>query len=492
MKNDKDFTYFWGNNISAILRNINKPGVKNILLLMANMLFLLLFLMLAYYNRFAVDDYYHINDEHFWGIWGGMLEGYFKWGGRWTSYLLWDIVYHFHSSGIVLILYSSSIIFLFMLAIFLLLQRIFELFSISVSRFQIFNFSILFSAFSFFISFNKGEIWFWMQSTAMFMLSIISFIFGMSIIIGKNKNIVQYFFLIICFVYAGGAIESYAIFYIIILLLLIGGFYISPSNELIKKIKESAFGKVITALVFLAISFIISYTAPGNAIRATWLPEPSFLNSFYITLKSLVKLILFKVSPQIPWILLFSIPVMYLGFTKGDPLKAEQTKKKFRNYLGRFFLSGILLVVLIYVMLFPACYVLSEIGPDRSMSLIILVIAFFCAAWAFFIGYKCVINKKYISIVNIFSLITIIISVAIINIRQYNIVSKYASALDQRTEYLLDLQQKKNKKTIALKPLPSSGFLYSAEISEDTTYFGNDHYKRGLFLDFKVKKGINN
>jgi hypothetical protein len=71
---------------------------------------------------------------------------------------------------------------------------------------------------------------------------------------------------------------------------------------------------------------------------------------------------------------------------------------------------------------------------------------------------------------------------------QYHTVSKYAVALDKRTEMLQQLQQTKNKKTITVSPLPSSGYLYSAEISTDTNYFGNEHYRLGLFLDFKVKK----
>ena len=70
---------------------------------------------------------------------------------------------------------------------------------------------------------------------------------------------------------------------------------------------------------------------------------------------------------------------------------------------------------------------------------------------------------------------------------QYYKVSKYAAALDERTNYLLKLQE--NKNTIELKPLPSSGYLYSAEISEDTNYFVNQHYKNGLFLDFNIRLG---
>ena len=228
---------------------------------------------------------------------------------------------------------------------------------------------------------------------------------------------------------------------------------------------------------------MISFIAPGNAIRASWLPEPSFLNSFFITLKSLVRLLLFKMPSQIPWIILFSIPWLYIGFLYGT----EKIKITISTLFKKIAISFAFLAALCYILLFPACYVLSETGPDRSLSLIIFSISAFCSLWAFYIGYKCIRSKNYSEMLFYISVTVIILCISVTSIRQQKTVSLYAKALDQRTSYLLELQQKKNTKTVIVKVLPPSGFLYSAEISKDTNYFGNEHYKLGLFLDFNVK-----
>ena len=44
---------------------------------------------------------------------------------------------------------------------------------------------------------------------------------------------------------------------------------------------------------------------------------------------------------------------------------------------------------------------------------------------------------------------------------------------------------------IELEPLPSSGMIYSAEISEDTNYFTNNFLEYALHLKFDVRKKTN-
>ena len=67
--------------------------------------------------------------------------------------------------------------------------------------------------------------------------------------------------------------------------------------------------------------------------------------------------------------------------------------------------------------------------------------------------------------------------------QQIDIVLKYSDAYDQRIEYL-KLNRNKNKLLI-LDPLPSSGMIFSAEISKDP--LANMHFKKGLNLKGNVK-----
>jgi hypothetical protein len=456
---------------------------ESILFLVSGILFLIFYGVCAYFNRFAVDDYYHIHDEKIFGIWGGMLEGYYNWGGRWTSYLLWDCIFHFHDNRTILILYTFLIILFFIFSVYLLLGKIFEIFEIPEKKQNILFYSFLFSAFTFFFSFGKGEIWFWAQSTAMFIISIIAFILGLSSVLSKSKNILHILVIIFCYTYAGGASETYAVSYLLVMVIIIFSLFTFRKSEIITEIRKRTSIKIYIALLFLSTAFIISIVAPGNVIRAGWLPEPSFIDTFHITFKELGKLILFKFSLQFPWMILFSIPFMFIGFIHGK----NEEKKSLKKILKPLFLSTFLLIILLYILLFPSCYILSEAGPDRSMSLIIFIVVVYIATWSYYIG-KLFIKNLFIIRSGFFvSMILIIGLIITIGVVQFNTLSKYASALDERSTLLQNLQKKGNKKTITVSKLPSSGYLYSAEISSDTNYFGNEHYRLGLFLDYNVK-----
>jgi hypothetical protein len=281
---------------------------------------------------------------------------------------------------------------------------------------------------------------------------------GLSIIFSKSKNSISLLLLAICLAFAGGASEIYALFYMITLLSGLIAFNIFKKNNLVLKLKKVATWKIYFGLAILIGAFIISFIAPGNSIRQTWLPEPSFSKALLVTFKSLGKILLFKIPLQLPWILLFSMPFLHFGHLH----KKENVEEKFIVLLKRFITSSLILLLVLYILMFPACYLLSEIGRQMNLSENIAKGIFYLSASG------------------------IIISFAIQSLLQFQITSQYAAALDKRVEYLNELQETGNKKTISVNPLPPSGYLYSAEISADTNYFGNDHFQKGLFLDFKV------
>jgi hypothetical protein len=459
-----------------------KISFTNLALIIACGSFMLLIVILSIYNRFAVDDYYHISIENQFGIWGGMLEGYNNWGGRWASYLLWNIVFHFHNNNLMLFLFSFSTLLFFVFSIFSLMKIDSVIEEFKVNKFQLVCFSILFTAFFFQISFSKGEIWFWVVSTCMYITSLSAFLMGLSIIFSKSKNSISLLLLAICLAFAGGASEIYALFYMITLLSGLIAFNIFKKNNLVLKLKKVATWKIYFGLAILIGAFIISFIAPGNSIRQTWLPEPSFSKALLVTFKSLGKILLFKIPLQLPWILLFSMPFLHFGHLH----KKENVEEKFIVLLKRFITSSLILLLVLYILMFPACYLLSEIGPDRSLSIVIFVIAFFWVYWSFRFGRQMNLSENIAKGIFYLSASGIIISFAIQSLLQFQITSQYAAALDKRVEYLNELQETGNKKTISVNPLPPSGYLYSAEISADTNYFGNDHFQKGLFLDFKV------
>jgi len=443
---------------------------------------LILIFILSFYNRFAVDDYFHIHNVATNGIWEGMIKGYNNWGGRWTSYLLFNVVYFFYESRFILFIYSLSVIILFIYALHFFIKQLLLFVEKKVNKLSLFSISFLIFLLFFLISPEKGEIWFWVVSTAMYLNSLSIFFILTGLIISKNNKIIHYLLLSICAIYCGGSSEVYAFIFLLIFTSLIIWMIFSKSNLGINFKKQSK-NKLGISILLLFSSFLISILAPGNKIRASWLPEPSFVNTLYITFKELIKFIILKLPSHNWWILLFFLPFMHIGYISGKNIN----KLSFAKFQKNFLYSFIILFIILYIFLFPACYLLSEIGPTRSLSFPIFLITLFIAFWSLTAGYYCIKKAYIIRYGNIISLFILIFVFSILIIKQQEIVSNYAKKLDQRTLFLKKLKKTKNKKTIILEALPSSGFLYSAEISNDTSYFGNEHYRLGLFLEFNIK-----
>jgi hypothetical protein len=452
--------------------------IAKILSVFSASLFVILVMMLCYYNRFAVDDYFHIHTVSQKGITGAMLEGYNTFGGRWTSYFLWNIVYSFYKIPVITALYSFLVFLLFGFAFHNLFKNILKTSNISTSKTFNYIYTFLFFSLFFLASFGKGEIWFWIVSTAMYLNSLTAFVFLLSLFLSSKNNIITYFFSILFSIFIGGAAETYAVLFLtsIALFTIIKLF---SGNKIISTI---SYGKLITAFVFMGAAFAVSVAAPGNTIRTGWLPERSFMETFYTTLKALAKLFLFKIPPQLPFIILFSIP--WIAF--GEKIQKNAQSIELKKYFKTLVLSGILLTVILYIVMFPACYLLSEPGPDRSLSLVILLITLYAATVAIFTGYYSVISKKITKALQLISLAVISGVLLFTLISQFITVSEYSKALDKRIVYLQNIQNKDPHHVEYVKALPSSGFLYSAEISNDTAYFSNEQFRLGIFVDFKI------
>ena len=85
------------------------------------------------------------------------------------------------------------------------------------------------------------------------------------------------------------------------------------------------------------------------------------------------------------------------------------------------------------------------------------------------------------------SMTTLLLLIIIHLADQNKISSDYAAAVDQRIEKLKLAKLNGDTRTVELNPLPSSGMLFSSEISEDTANFSNQHLKCYLKLDFQIR-----
>ena len=125
-------------------------------------------------------------------------------------------------------------------------------------------------------------------------------------------------------------------------------------------------------------------------------------------------------------------------------------------------------------------------GPKRSLTQISFYLITLCTFLCFYSGYTQNVFPKFVTPGFYISSITCLIILVATGVSQQHIVSTYALALDQRTKALQELNEKGNTTWTKVEPLPPSGFLYSAEITTDTSHFSNLQYQKGLGLHFKV------
>ncbi|MES1181789.1 MAG: hypothetical protein ABUL44_03250, partial [Flavobacterium sp.] len=143
--------------------------------------FVVLYLILSYYNRLAADDYFYLDKAEHLGVWNGMLASYHTWVTRWFSILFLNGVLfstiHFHS----LLPYHVFTLLVLIAVVFRLIRVVLEKFRIPrLNLATLLLYSMLVVASLFFFSFSISEVWFWTAATTMYLWSLIFLMIGIA------------------------------------------------------------------------------------------------------------------------------------------------------------------------------------------------------------------------------------------------------------------------------------------------------------------------
>jgi hypothetical protein len=458
---------------------------EDILILIAGIFFLILIGICSWFNRFAVDDYYYISNIRNLGAWGNMLNDYCHWGGRWAVNLAWSPLYIFSNTSWALALSSFLLMLIFFTSLYICIQRLLNFFTSINNKKLSFILAFFLTQFIFFITPEKGEVFFWTASTYTYFLSLSCFLIAIGMILTEDKlKITVSAIIIFCLVYAGGASEAFALNYIIFLLML---YYFIQRT---KKIHSLTFKKIIRKRIFffsgfLVISFLVSALSPGNSARMKVLPEPGIVSGLILSIKSIYHLGIRHFIPSLHYIILFTIPWMYTGSFIRNNKRSLSFSKALHFILISFSIMLFISVILVY----PSCYSLSDIAPDRALLQLTMLWTIYFILLGLSIGYYKLFSTLILKRLFLFFLIVCSMNSLLTIFIEYPEVSRYAKSLDQRKEFLMNLEESGNKKTIILSELPPSGYLYSSEITKDSLHYKNLHFKKGLELDFYIILG---
>lgn len=455
-------------------------AVEKSLLFLFITFFILLYLVLSYNNRPAADDFLYLANIPDKGIWGCMMMSYVGYCGRWAAFLFTGWIVSMSAFRYYLFVFSIITFFSLVAILYLLVKNIlFKKLNISLPNSLYLLYSFILTSTLFFSSYSIAETWFWLVVVCTYLWSIIMSLILLYILLDEQYKGFHIPIIIIAAGFIGGASESFALVNVFLL-----SAYLFVSNGRFKKYPERN-RKIILCLIFLLLSFAVTMLAPGNEVRLSFLPKVSFGQSIWIQLKSFIKIFLIKTPPTLHYLFLFSFPWFVLGKYFSDPSQKQPLTTVFaslKNYV-------LLVAGLIFVFLVPTSYIMSELGPDRTLSHISFLVAFSFAALFFHLGRKMEIRENIFKVLKVSTLVLSAMITFYQLSNQYSVTQKYAAAVDKRIELLKDSDKTTGKNIIELESLPSPGMLYSAEISRDVSDYRNQFLKKytGIKKEIRVK-----
>jgi hypothetical protein len=312
---------------------------------------------------------------------------------------------------------------------------------------------IIFISILFFCTISPNDTWLWYTSSIIYFWSTIAFFFGINIFFSNKKSFFDFVILGVSAIYIGGSNEPLTFFIILSLLFLIS------------KKKELAVSSI--GIILICSSFLINYLSSGTEHRDEITPNLAIIDLVLYTGYSSVKFLFFTIYKTFIPALLLSVPFYLLG------KKTTQIHliKNF-NAVKELYLSAIAILLTVVTNQLLVVYVLGGLSPDRAGIASSIVIAIILVRYVFLLGNSH--QEKYSVLKNL--IVVNIISLVVFNIYYFKVHLLYAKKVDERVEFIKEV----DSKTIFVKPLPNSGYIYSAEITTDADNFKNQHLRNGL------------
>jgi len=457
--------------------------LSEILALCAGLFFALLYLTLGYFNRFTSDDIGILYTIDKIGIIANCVDFYLSWDGRIVSMFL-ATTFMKMSRGMDNLLHLQCTILIGMTSCFyFLLRAVFKTLLVPniISPIKLLASSCLLCIAFFYLTFEIGEVWFWMMGTG-YVWSLSFLLLGVSFLIRpfpiKRPDLLMasLFFFLFGFQTVSYVALTLSICVIIVIRFLV---YKGWSWGNFAQLKSYSI-----PLFFFLLGFLIMAVAPGNYHRREYF-EPdtnlvSITEEVIMSLKHFGKVILYE---KLGYMLLFFISSCFIA--RFVPSKLLTLKELVIQLIW----IGLIVIVALFAHSVSMSIATGWIGQPRIWTLISLVLAFSCVASGFYVGVFLKINFPKISnMVTVLGLLGVIALNIFTFINEYPIAKRYGNAVDNRLDLVrkLNTEHKWADAIVELKPLPNSGIIFSLDLFSDTANVHNILYKKINKLHFSV------
>lgn len=417
----------------------------------------LLFLMITFlFNRFAIDDYYFIAEVSTKNFFDAYADLYLNWHGRWSSNFF--LLFLIQGFKIPFFLFGVN-----MVSFVLVYSGINQLFKIVNIKHQLgFTtiqtrwYGIIAMSVFFFSNPNPSETWFWYTASVVYYWSIAAAVWVINSIYSETTSWPNNILFVLGLLFIGGANEP-----LTFVLFAFFGFLIY------KRYKPR---KLLAGLALLLTSFLINYLSRGTMHRDEITPALSLLDSFLYAGFATVNYLFYDFHTSFQIAILLAVPFYILGKQADATIGFNPTK----GLVIGLFLIGLTT----FFNAFMGTYALGGLPPDRSMITSSLVIAGVICWLAFGLGNYSKSTKKVVYYVPLWGCVYLLL----FNVYYFSVHQEYAEAVDHRIKMIKTSTDKK----VLLDALPHSGYVYSAEITDDVNHFKNQHLKKGLGIEQDV------
>lgn len=417
------------------------------------------FVSTAYFNRFAADDFYFINEIKAKSSYDIFYHLQYEWHGRFASNFLLSWLIQWLDTSWSLMVFNITciaLLFLAMLRLSIIISRRYLTSAQPIGWLILTSVSVFF-----FISFSVNDVWFWLTGAMVYFTSAIALFFLVGSLINPDKKIVDFILIFICSLFIGGSNETMTI----IILLFLGYFFFYKHYS-----KSDKIAIVISAAILIS-GFAVIYFSTGTAYRDKITPSLNAMDVVLYTGYATVKTLFFQFHKTFLPALILALPLIFLRIKIKD-------KERF-NPIKEFIFSSILIGGVVFINHLIAVIPLGALSPERITTVSSVLILILLLRYLILLGNKITISEKVKKVI----LLTNTIGMLIFVVVMFNRHKNYAEAYDARMEKLTKLKKTvSHQDPIYLEPLPVSGYIPTAEITTDTTHFLNVDLKNHFNL----------
>lgn len=426
--------------------------------------FLAIFVTVASHYRLASDDFHHLVTIREHGIWGSMMYYYNNWNPRWSSILVSNLFLDLGTRGLPLLTFFIATISSAIAGLRSMLGSMNRLLQLPFNGWQLSILAVYLAATTFYISFSKDDSWFWITVAPMYLWGTLAALLGASFLLQHWNTYLRRSIIFLLFVYVGGSSESAAIVSLVTFMF-VGFKFRNKRTPWFDRIG------LHLAIAGCMIGFGLLLTGPGIEVRREHLPHHPLMDRLLVGFMNYIKFDLIEIPLRIPLLIFFVAPFGFFG-RKQLRLQLVSWKEIFWTNRTIWILSDIIILILAMSL----GVVMSEMGPTRTwlpLTPLILVVgvitAYQLGTWVY------VHSKGKLFPLVIATQIVVLCYQLYEGYQQITETTAYAAAVDERMNIISSALP--SDRTLEFSPLPESGWLYSAEISSDTSHFTNRHLK---------------